>query len=66
MRNERYAENEITLASALLEQKPNDQKQKDRLAFWLAFLERWDEADLISTSEKMTAIINERRNSIPV
>jgi hypothetical protein len=64
--NNRYAEREIVLAKSLLESNPSDQKQLDRLAFWLSYLGRYEEASEIQVSDKIGQIIDERRNNLPV
>jgi hypothetical protein len=66
MNNRKYAEHEVELATDLLNANQNDQKQKDRLAYWLAFLGRFEEADQIEVTSKTESLINERRNSLSV
>lgn len=66
MDNGKYAEREIELSKNILANDPDNQKQKDRCAFWLAYLGRFEEADQIQVSDKIAQIINERRNNLPV
>lgn len=64
-RNNLYAEREIELATEYLIINPDNQPQKDRKAYWLAFVGRFEEADSITVSDKTKQLIDERRNNLP-
>lgn len=60
-KNEEYAKREIKLATTRLEQDPTNVAQKDRLAYWSAYLGDFSTADEFATSDKTKAIIETMR-----
>lgn len=56
-RNIKYANNEISLAKAYLSMDPNDNDQKDRLAWWSAYLGDIETAKENAVSEKVKKYI---------
>jgi hypothetical protein len=52
-----YANNEVNLAKSYLQLNPEDEVQKDRLAWWSAFLGDLDTAKQYAVSDKVKEYI---------
>lgn len=61
-RYEKYCQNEIELAKLYLKSNPDDESQKDRLAYWSAKLGDFDTADSYASSDKCKALVNQLRH----
>lgn len=53
-----YAKNEIALAKSYLDLKPEDEVQKDRLAWWSAFVGDLETANQYAVSDKVKSYIS--------
>lgn len=61
-KNKEYAQNEINLGLECLKNNPNDQIQKDRVAYWSLVLGDLSLAEKYASSEKMDFLINQYKN----
>lgn len=62
-RNSKYAQNEVELAKSLLEQYPDDVIQKDRVAYWLAYLGDYETAREYAVSDSAKEYIEKCETS---
>lgn len=62
-KTERYALNEISLAKSYLEINPDDSEQKDRLAWWSAFIGDYGTAKQYAVSDKVKNYIKQCETS---
>lgn len=58
-KKQQYASREISLARQALESNPDDTLQKDRLAWWSAYLSDFSTAELFAQSEKVKSYIEQ-------
>jgi len=64
MEKSKYARREVDLAKSYLEVNPDDIEQRDRLAWWSAYLKDFETAEKYAVSQKTKDYINERRTTI--
>ena len=63
MPNLKYAQREVELAKSYLANREDDM-QKDRLAWWSAYLGDFETANQYAVSQKVKDYINERQSSL--
>jgi hypothetical protein len=62
-KNSKYARQEITLAKSSLEKRPEDVVQKDRLAWWSAYLGDYETAHQYAVSDYVKEYIKQCETS---
>jgi hypothetical protein len=62
-RNSKYARQEIELAKSSLAKRPKDDTQKDRLAWWSAYLGDYETAHQYAVSDRVKEYIKQCETS---